>query len=250
LLPEGSIAQTRKQDVASSARYPDVEDRNVDVTTEGLPPLGHADPETVPISEGWDREAMGHAMEACRQYLMLVSDRELDADLRAKGGASDLVQETFLEAYAQLPRFTGRSEGELRAWLRRILLNNVANFRRRYRATRKRRVGLEVSINDANAFAGAHVELVSGEGSPSHHAREQEQAHALVLGLRRLPENYRRVILWRHQEQLSFEEIGRQLGGSADAARMLWARAIKRLQHEIKRATEGAGSGGRRYDSL
>src|SRR5262245_22320921 len=40
-------------------------------------------------------EALGAALEACRLYLLGIADRELDGELRAKGGASDLVQETF-----------------------------------------------------------------------------------------------------------------------------------------------------------
>ena len=44
------------------------------------------------------REALGNALEACRRYLLAIASRELDPDLRGKGGASDLVQETFLEA--------------------------------------------------------------------------------------------------------------------------------------------------------
>jgi hypothetical protein len=35
------------------------------------------------------REALGQALQACRGYLLLLAERELDADLRAKGGASD-----------------------------------------------------------------------------------------------------------------------------------------------------------------
>src|SRR5437870_8093656 len=80
-------------------------------------------------------EALGQMLEACRGYLLLVAQRELAPDLRAKGGASDLVQETFLEAQRDFPRFSGRSEAELLAWLRRLLLNNLANFTRHYRAT-------------------------------------------------------------------------------------------------------------------
>src|SRR5262249_35643200 len=84
------------------------------------------------------REALGQALETCRNYLLLIAGRQLDSDLHAKGGASDLVQETFLEAQRDFGRFQGSSEGELQAWLRQILLNNVANFTRRYRGTGKR----------------------------------------------------------------------------------------------------------------
>src|SRR5690348_7072097 len=90
------------------------------------------------------REALGQVLEVFRGYLLLIADRELDPRLRAKGGASDLVQETFLEAQRDFVGFHGDSAEELRAWLRRLLLNNLANFTRQYRERAKRDVGREV----------------------------------------------------------------------------------------------------------
>jgi RNA polymerase sigma-70 factor, ECF subfamily len=47
----------------------------------------------------------------------------------------------------------------------------------------------------------------------------------------RLPPDDQAVVLLRHFDCLSFEEIGRRLDRSPDAARKLWGRAIVRLQH-------------------
>src|SRR5260370_36810440 len=80
-------------------------------------------------------EALGQALEACRGYLLMVARGELDPDLRAKEGPSDLVQETFLEAKRDFVQFQGAIGAELLACLRRVLLNNVANFTRRYPTT-------------------------------------------------------------------------------------------------------------------
>src|SRR5262249_26022430 len=91
-------------------------------------------------------EALGRALEICRGYLLLGAERQLGTDLRAKGGASDLVQETFLEAQRDFVQFQGTSEEELRAWLQRLLLNNLGNFARRYRATHCREVGREQAL--------------------------------------------------------------------------------------------------------
>jgi RNA polymerase sigma-70 factor (ECF subfamily) len=52
--------------------------------------------------------------------------------------------------------------------------------------------------------------------------------------LERLPERYRRVIVWRHFDRHSFVEIGHRVGSSADATRMIWARGMKRLHQEIE----------------
>ncbi len=87
-----------------------------------------------------DVEALGRVLESCRDYLRIVAERGLDPDLAAKDGASDLVQETLLGAYRNIAAFRGRSRAELLAWLRKILRNNVADLRRHYRGTGKRRI--------------------------------------------------------------------------------------------------------------
>jgi RNA polymerase sigma-70 factor (ECF subfamily) len=60
----------------------------------------------------------------------------------------------------------------------------------------------------------------------------REQAQVLWRALERLPEDYRQVILFRFQEDRSFEEIGGLMNRSPDAARKLWSRAMERLRHE------------------
>ena len=163
------------------------------------------------------REALGQALEACRDYLLLIADRELDPDLRTKGGASDLVQQTFLEAYQDFQRFTGDSPDELRAWLRRMLLNNVANFTRHYRDAAKRCVGRERELaGDSSTDPAAG--LPGNTPTPSVEAMAHEQAQALQSAL----------------EQLSFPEIGRLMGRTENAARLLWLRAVERLEEEMR----------------
>jgi RNA polymerase sigma-70 factor (ECF subfamily) len=179
-----------------------------------------------------DREALGQALEACRRYLLLVAERQLDPDLRAKGGASDLVQETFLEAQRDFGGFQGTSSPELRAWLRRLLLNNLGHFTRRYRATGKRAIGREVGLQAEDSADTPLPEPAADTPSPSVEAMAQEQAAALRQALERLPQDYRQVIALRYLEGRSFEEIGRLLHRSPDAARKLWARAMERFREE------------------
>jgi len=179
------------------------------------------------------REALGRLLQTCRRYLDLVADCELEEDLRAKAGASDLVQETFLEAQRDFPQFKGTNEAEFTAWLRRILLNNLANLRRRYRQTDKRQVALELSLDAGSPLGDLTAALDAGSSTPSKSAMRHELLARLERALDRLPENYRRAILWRQVEQCTFEEIGRRLGSTAEAARKLWLRGLERLQREL-----------------
>src|SRR6516164_539208 len=75
--------------------------------------------------------ALGQALEAYRLYLLGVAQRELDSALQAKGGASDLVQETFLEAQRDFAQFKGASAAEFQAWSRQ------RRSRRRWRGCRR-----------------------------------------------------------------------------------------------------------------
>src|SRR4051794_15901537 len=79
--------------------------------------------------------ALGRLLEECRPYLLLVANQELTPDLQAKLGGSDLVQETFLEAQRDFADFEGENAVVLLGWLRRMLLNNVANVERHYTRT-------------------------------------------------------------------------------------------------------------------
>jgi len=176
------------------------------------------------------REALGQALEACRGYLLVIAEQELAPELHAKGGASDLVQETFLDAQRDFARFAGDSEQELRAWLRQILLHNLDNFARRYRLTEKRALEREMDLPACRSSSFMPGGVAAAGPSPSGEAMDHEQAAALQRALEQLPEDYRQAICLRYQEEKSFEEIGRLMNRSANTARKLWLRAVEKLQ--------------------
>ena len=66
-------------------------------------------------------------VEGFRTYLLTVAERALAPELKTKEGASDVVQETLVEAHRIFHRFEGRSEEALRAWLQKLLMNQVAH---------------------------------------------------------------------------------------------------------------------------
>lgn len=188
----------------------------------------------LPATRAGSSEALGQMLEACRAYLLLIAGRELDAQVRAKGGASDLIQETLLEAFRDFASFHGGTEQELLAWLRRLLHNNLSNFTRRYLGTAKRGAAAEVPLDTDDSANPAGLKLIGSDSPPSSYTRAKEQAEAVQKALEPLPPEYRQVILLRDQEELPFEEIGRRMDRSSNAAEKLWLRAIQRLQHELE----------------
>jgi RNA polymerase sigma-70 factor, ECF subfamily len=193
----------------------------------------------LPDARAGSREALGRALDACRGYLLLIAQSELGPELRAKGGASDVVQETLVDAYRDFARFGGQSEAELLHWLRRLLLNNLADFARLYRESGKRQLGREVGLDDGGSSAGRGGGLAAPGPSPSGEALAHEQGEEVRAALERLPDDYRRVILLRYQEAQPFEEIGAALGLTANAARKLLMRAVARMRQELGEEAEG-----------
>ena len=66
-------------------------------------------------------------LERFRSYLVLLARLKLDRKLRGKLDASDVVQQTLLEAHEALESFQGDGLAALAAWLRQILARNLAN---------------------------------------------------------------------------------------------------------------------------
>lgn len=169
-------------------------------------------------------EHVGELLETCRPYLLSIAHSEFPSDLHGKFGASDLVQETLVRGVEHFPAFQGHTQAELHGWLRRILLNHLANVRKAY-GTEKRQVDREQPFD--SGLADPH------RIAPSSEAAAREESERLEAALARLPEEYQQVIRLRHQENLSFAEVGAAIGKSEDAAGKIWARALERLQKEL-----------------
>lgn len=187
----------------------------------------------LPAARDGSSAALGEALEACRVYLQAIAERELNPELRAKGGASDLVQQTFLEAQKDFGQFHGDTEEALLAWLRRMLLNNLSNFRRQYQGTAKRRANREIGLN-AGDSRQLGAELTADTLTPSRRLMEAEEDEELRRALTALPDDYQQVIRLRYQEELPFEEIARLMQRSENAVQKLWLRAVERLEKELK----------------
>ncbi len=174
-------------------------------------------------------QALEHLYKQCHLYLLLIANRDLDERLRAKFGLSDIVQETMLEAHRDFDAFAGISEGELRAWIRKILLNTVRDMARRYQAGGKRDARRERELCSLLSEQTDLPALQRGD-SPSKVLMAAEEAQALRAALKQLPDEYQQVILLRNIERLQFNEIGEAMQRSGEAARKLWLRAIDRLR--------------------
>jgi RNA polymerase sigma-70 factor (ECF subfamily) len=190
----------------------------------------------LPQARAGDGLALGRLLELYRNYLTLLARYQIGRRLQGKVDPSDLIQETFLEAYRDFGRFRGTTEPELVSWLRRILATNLANLVGRYFGTQRRDVRLEQELADALDQSARALDwgLVARQSSPSQQAARRDQAVLLADALERLPEDYRQVLVLRHLEELSFPEVADRMGRSVHSVKNLWARALARLRHNLR----------------
>jgi len=177
--------------------------------------------------------ALGVLFESCRNYLLLIANRDLGRSIQAKIGASDLVQETFLQAQQIFDRFDGTSRTELAGWLAQILEFKLAQTQRRFVGTQMRDINREESLRSVSEADIRELRLWE-QPSPIEAAERFEELKALQDALGRLPADYRLVIELRNLREQSFAEIGRALNRTADAARTTFVRAVLRLGKELR----------------
>jgi RNA polymerase sigma-70 factor (ECF subfamily) len=186
------------------------------------------------------REQLGALLELYGNYLHLVARTQIDLHLQARLNPSDLVQETFLEAFRDFGQFRGTTEPELLGWLRRILVHNLARVVEKQLLADKRNARREVSLEQRlrkleHSTARVEAALLSQGSSPSAQAQRREQAALLADQLAKLPANYRDVIILRNLEGLAFDEVAHRMGRTSGAVRVLWMRALDRLRQLLKK---------------
>lgn len=179
-----------------------------------------------------DSEARERLLETYRNYLRLMARAILTRRLQGKADPSDVVQETLVRAHERFDQFQGASEGELLAWLRRILARHVADLARRFAENGARDVARERPLEDAlDRSSRAVAKLLADPATgPSARAQRREMAVVVADALAELEPDHREVILLRNLEDLDWTEIAERMDRSVGAVRMLWARALPRLK--------------------
>jgi RNA polymerase sigma-70 factor (ECF subfamily) len=186
-------------------------------------------------ARGGDADARDRLFMKCRAYVNVVARAQVESWLRTKVDASDLVQQTLLEAHRGLPNFQGQTEGEWLAWLRRILSHNTADFVRQYGGTGKRAVRREVRLNrPAGDDSAAGFDPSDPGPTPSQIVQQRERELQVAEAVTTLPEDYQEVIQLRNLQRLPFDEVARRMGRSRPAVQMLWMRALRRLQEVLE----------------
>ena len=170
-----------------------------------------------------------------RDYLRLLARLQLHPRLQAKLDASDLVQQTLLQAHAHQAQYRGKTEQEWLGWLRKILANTVAGAARQFAAEARdlhREQSLEASLDQsASRMEGW---LAANHSSPSERAGRGEQLLRLAEALAKLPGDQQEVVELHHLKGLTVAEIAGKMRRSKPAVMGLLFRGVKKLREHLQ----------------
>lgn len=177
-------------------------------------------------------------LEKFRPYLILLARVNGGQGLPGKLDASDLVQQTLLEAHRKRLQFRGQTEAEMAAWLRHMLAGAIADAHRGFRRG-KRDIGREQSLEGALAEASGRIEILAAEQtSPSQRAVGNESMLRLARAMLQLPDDQRTAVEWKHLQGLSIASIASLMNRTETAVGGLLRRGMTRLR-ELLLETKG-----------
>jgi RNA polymerase sigma-70 factor (ECF subfamily) len=182
---------------------------------------------------------LGQALERCRPYLRLLAQLNGTPRLAAKLDASDLVQQTLLQAYQCRAQYRGQTDEEFRAWLRQILTRNLLHAARNF-GRAKRDVAQEQSLEAAMEGSSVRVEnwLAAEQSSPSVKAQRHEQEARLTEALAALNEEQRQSVILHYWHDWSVAAIAEALERSPAAVAGLLKRGLQQLRRHLKDGNE------------
>jgi RNA polymerase sigma-70 factor (ECF subfamily) len=183
-----------------------------------------------------DTKAVGQLLEQHRESLRRLAERQLQGRVGVRVAASDVVQQTFLEAHRNFNQFAGGGEAELASWLRRILQHNIAGVIRDHALLQKRSVRREQSLNDSQARPETPQEVAADQSSPSQRAIRGEDEDQLAQAMAALPTDQREAVRLRHLQGWPLERIATHMGRSVAATAGLIKRGMQALREEFREA--------------
>ncbi|HXG11532.1 MAG TPA: sigma-70 family RNA polymerase sigma factor [Gemmataceae bacterium] len=169
-----------------------------------------------------------------REPLRRMIDLRLDPALARRVDASDIVNEVLLEAHQRLADYLRNPVMPFRLWLRQIARDHLIDAHRRHRLAQRRSLDREQPMVPARFEGHSSLELAAQflgrEATPATAALRRELQRQLEAALAALDEDDREIVLMRHYEHLSNQEVAAVLGLTEAAASMRHLRALRRLR--------------------
>ena len=181
-----------------------------------------------------DAAASNQLLERHRQALVRMIACRMDPMLKRRLDASDIVQEVLADANRRLDDYLADPKLPFHLWLRHMARDRIIDAHRRHRGAARRSIDRERPLAQGAAADESAIDLAAmltdRELTPAAQAMRRELEERFRAALDDLDETDREVILMRHYEQLSNQEVAEALGLTQAASGMRYLRALRRLR--------------------
>ncbi len=181
-----------------------------------------------------DDSAINRLMERHRAAVRRLVQIRLDQRIQRRLDVSDVVQDVFVEANRRIQRYLANPLLPFHLWLRHITRDRIIDAHRRHRQSARRSVDREQPLILPGDFDHSTRELAGQlwdrQLTPAAAATQKELAVRIERGISQLNDQDAEIVLMRHYEHLSNQEIAQSLGLTEPAASMRYLRAIRRLR--------------------
>ena len=145
------------------------------------------------------------------------------------------MQDVLIEATQRLRDYLKTPNMPFQLWLRHLAQDRIIDTHRRHRLAQRRSIDREQTLArpawaDDESSANLVAQLIDSERTPASEAIQQELARRLTESVDQLSTDDREIILMRHTEQMSNQDVAHSLGLTEAAASMRYLRALRRLR--------------------
>jgi RNA polymerase sigma-70 factor (ECF subfamily) len=180
------------------------------------------------IAMSQEADVLELELERHRAYLWVLARKHLDRHLWRLIDPSDVVHTTLLDAHCKRAQCQGQTEGERRAWLRTMLLNDLKDAIRKYGRIADHEQPIPQAVDQSSVWIDAS--LAAEQSSPSQQAMQHEELQRLATALAQLPEAERDVVTFHHLFDWTQAEVAAHLGRTRPAVAGLLRRGLKKLR--------------------
>ncbi len=185
-----------------------------------------------------DLDALAVLFSHYRDRLWRTVQFRMDARLRGRVDADDILQEAWLDAVKRVDSFLLDASRSIFVWFRLIVSQTLVDVHRRHITAQKRSASMEFSIHSGWSAASTSMSLsfhlLGHLTSPSQALVRQELSQQLDAALSGMNEIDREVLALRHFEELSNREAAQVIGISEQAASVRYMKALGRLKRVME----------------
>ena len=185
-----------------------------------------------------DDGAVNQLMDRHRNSLRQLVRMRLDQKIQRRIDVSDVVQDILVEANRRMQRYLNDPVMPFHLWLRQIARDRIIDAHRRHRVSSRRSVDREQPLSAPKGYDESSIQLAAMIGderlTPAAMALQKEIAGRIELAITKLDEKDSEIIIMRHYEMLTNQEIATALELTEPAASMRYLRAVRRLKSVLQ----------------